>query len=296
MSEAVTHRISAEGADLLMLAGVNDANLLVLEESTGVRVSMRGEQLTIAGELEAVEHVSRVVRAMIELARVGESLDTDVVHRPLANGGDASVQLSNGDYKIALPGMRRVVQPKSAGQQTYVAAMRNNDIVVGVGPAGTGKTYLAVATGHVTGGGELVSYIQRVRNRSRAFAKPTAGAKGTKPAKPATLVYRVLGRRGGMSLLEVVPATGRHHQIRVQLAGISHPIVGDVKYGAGEPLPDKSIALHAACVRVKHPTREEVVTIEAAPPSTEPWRRFRSTIDSYFESRGSERRRERPPD
>ncbi len=168
MSETVTHRISAEGADPLALAGVNDANLLVLEESTGVRVSMRGEQLTLAGELEAVEQVSRVVRAMVEVARMGEMLDTEDIRRLLANGGDASVQLSNGDYRIALPGMRRVVQPKSAGQQSYVAAMRSNDIVVGIGPAGTGKTYLAVAMG--------VEALARKRVRRLVLARPAVEA------------------------------------------------------------------------------------------------------------------------
>jgi len=168
VSETVTHRISAEGADPLALAGVNDANLLVLEESTGVRVSMRGEQLTLAGELEAVEQVSRVVRAMVEVARMGEMLDTEDIRRLLANGGDASVQLSNGDYRIALPGMRRVVQPKSAGQQSYVAAMRSNDIVVGIGPAGTGKTYLAVAMG--------VEALARKRVRRLVLARPAVEA------------------------------------------------------------------------------------------------------------------------
>ena len=168
MSETVTHRISAEGADPLALAGVNDANLLVLEESTGVRVSMRGEQLTLAGELEAVEQVSRVVRAMVEVTRMGEMIDTEDIRRLLANGGDASVQLSNGDYRIALPGMRRVVQPKSAGQQSYVAAMRSNDIVVGIGPAGTGKTYLAVAMG--------VEALARKRVRRLVLARPAVEA------------------------------------------------------------------------------------------------------------------------
>jgi len=143
------------------------------------------------------------------------------------------------------------------------------------------KTYLAVVLGHVEDdGGELVSWLERVRNRSRAVTGPS------KDAKQAVLTYRVLDRRDGFSLLEVKPATGRHHQIRVQLAGISHPVAGDMKYGAPEPLADKTIALHAARIAVKHPTRDETVTVESAPPadarSGGPWDRFRTTIDSYF--------------
>lgn len=152
------------------------------------------------------------------------------------------------------------------------------------------KTYLAVVVGEVgSAGGELVSWIERVRNRSRAVPRPSARA------KKAVLVYRVLSRRGGLTLLELNPGTGRHHQIRVQLAGIGHPVAGDLKYGAGEPLADKTIALHAARLGVAHPTRDEPVFISAPPPMIEPWRTFRSTIDDYFGKGGRGRRRARPP-
>ena len=142
------------------------------------------------------------------------------------------------------------------------------------------KTYLAVALGRVaSSGGELVSWIERDHKRARAAGQPSA------KAKEAVLDFRVLDRRGGFSLLELKPRTGRHHQIRVQLAGISHPIVGDMKYGAAEPLEDKTIALHAARLSVKHPTRDEIITIEAPPPPAVPWAVFRSTIENYFASR-----------
>jgi phosphate starvation-inducible PhoH-like protein len=168
MSDRVTHRISAEGADPLALAGVNDANLLLVEKATGARVSLRGEQITVAGELEAVELAARVTSAMVDLARLGEPLDDADVRRLLGNGGDASVQLTNGDYKIALPGMRKVIQPKSPGQQAYVSAMQENDIVVGIGPAGTGKTYLAVAMG--------VEALSRKHVRRLVLARPAVEA------------------------------------------------------------------------------------------------------------------------
>jgi 23S rRNA pseudouridine1911/1915/1917 synthase len=148
------------------------------------------------------------------------------------------------------------------------------------------KTYLAVVMGRVEGrGGELVTWIERDHNRSRAAARPSA------KAKKAVLGYRVVERRGDLTLVELRPGTGRHHQIRVQLAGVSHPVVGDLKYGAVKPLPDKTIALHAARISVKHPTRDERVTVEAPPPQSEPWNTFRATIDSYFGSGVSTRRR-----
>ena len=147
MTGRVTHRISTEGADPLGLSGVNDANLMALEGATGVGATLRGEQLTLAGDLAAVERATRVASAMIDLARMGQVLDPDQVRRLAEDAADPAAELSNGDYRIALPGTRRVITPRSAGQREYVAAMRENEIVIGVGPAGTGKTYLGVALG-----------------------------------------------------------------------------------------------------------------------------------------------------
>jgi 23S rRNA pseudouridine1911/1915/1917 synthase len=165
------------------------------------------------------------------------------------------------------------------------------------------KTYLAVVIGYIAGDrGELVDYITRSHNRSRA-AKPTDSTSdrplstpAKRSAKEAALTYTVLARSDGMTLLEVIPSTGRHHQIRVQLSAAEHSVVGDLKYGAGEPLPDKTIALHAARLRVRHPIKDEVITLEAAPPDGYPWQGFRSTIESYFGRGGREHRREHRPD
>ena len=168
MSKSVTHRLSAEGADPLALAGVNDGNLLELERATGVRASLRGDQVTIAGELEAVERATRVAAAMIDLARMGESLSPDDVVRMVEEGADDGGPQVNGQLKIVLPGLRRVIQPKSAGQREYVTAMRDNDIVVAIGPAGTGKTYLAVALG--------VEALARKRVRRLVLARPAVEA------------------------------------------------------------------------------------------------------------------------
>ena len=145
MSEQVTHRISAEGADFLALSGVNDANLVELEQATGVQVSLRGDRVTLAGEVVAVETATRVAAAMVDLARMGETVTPEDVRRLLDRDEAGDVETGNGDLKIVLPGTRRVVQPKTPGQREYVQAMRDNDIVIGIGPAGTGKTYLAVA-------------------------------------------------------------------------------------------------------------------------------------------------------
>ncbi|MFQ5704279.1 MAG: PhoH family protein [Gemmatimonadales bacterium] len=143
----MSHRLSAEGADLLALAGVNDLNLLELERATGVNASMRGDTVTLAGRIEDVERATRIARAMIDLARMAQPISPEDVRRLAEEDDPGAERSSNGDMKIVLPGTRRGVQPRTAGQRNYVQAMRDNDIVVGIGPAGTGKTFLAVAMG-----------------------------------------------------------------------------------------------------------------------------------------------------
>ena len=144
----VEHRLDTEGADPLMLAGVNDRNIHELSRLFSVRVVLRGNHLILTGELPNVEAAVPVVQHMIELSRLRAPFDTPDIARfadgVAALGADGMVH-PDDEVRIALPGSRRVIVPKSEGQRTYINAIRGNDIVIGIGPAGTGKTYLAVA-------------------------------------------------------------------------------------------------------------------------------------------------------
>jgi phosphate starvation-inducible PhoH-like protein len=167
VTRTITHRVSAEGADPLALSGVNDGNLLELERSTGVRASLRGDQVTIAGDLAAVERATTVAVAMVDLARMGQAISVDDVRRLLQEDGVDPNGAANG-MKVVLPGMRRTVQPKTAGQRRYLEALRDNELVVCIGPAGTGKTYLAVAV--------AVEALARKRVRRVVLARPAVEA------------------------------------------------------------------------------------------------------------------------
>src|SRR5258708_4089825 len=85
MSDDVVHRLSVEGVDPLALAGVNDANLLELARRLGVRVSLRGDNLSLAGSAEAIERAGPVAQALIDLARMGENLDVHDVERLISD-------------------------------------------------------------------------------------------------------------------------------------------------------------------------------------------------------------------
>ena len=183
---SVTQRLNTEGADLLTLAGVNDGNLVELSRVGGVKVALRGDTLSITGPVEFVERAMDIARRMIESARQQVELSADDVLRMSdevdrrRNGGDVrdnGDESDNGDGggggggdspRIALPGIRRVIQAKTPGQAEYLRKMQENDIVVGIGPAGTGKTYLAVAA--------AVDALTRKRVRRIVLARPAVEA------------------------------------------------------------------------------------------------------------------------
>lgn len=143
---AVQHRIPAEGADPLSLSGVNDANLLELGKRAGLRVILRDDHLLLSGDLKDVERAVPVAQHMVEMARNGVPFGTDDVARFYdAAGSENGVRTVADAAPVVVPGPRKTVRPKSEGQAKYLAAIEENDVVIGIGPAGTGKTYLAVA-------------------------------------------------------------------------------------------------------------------------------------------------------
>jgi phosphate starvation-inducible PhoH-like protein len=145
----VEHRLDAEGVDPLLLAGVNDRNLQELHGLYGIRVVLRGDRVILSGPLDSVERSVPVIQHLIELARLRAPFDSHDIER-FAERFDApgagGIVPPDQEMRIALPGSRKVISPKSEGQGRYLEAIRDNDIVIGIGPAGTGKTYLAVAT------------------------------------------------------------------------------------------------------------------------------------------------------
>jgi phosphate starvation-inducible protein PhoH and related proteins len=169
VSGDVTHRLSAEGVDPLALAGVNDRNLIELARQLGVRVSLRGDALSLVGPAAAVERAAPIAQALVDLARIGDPLDVQDVDRLIAEEAQGTLgQAPAGETRIILPGLRRVIQPKTPGQRDYLQAIAQHDIVVGIGPAGTGKTYLAVAA--------AVDALARKRVRRIVLARPAVEA------------------------------------------------------------------------------------------------------------------------
>lgn len=130
------------------------------------------------------------------------------------------------------------------------------------------KTYWAIVGKQpVQAEGTLVHWLTRdeKRNMARAYEREVPGS------KRAVLDYKVIARGERYWLLEVTLHTGRHHQIRCQLAKMGCPIKGDLKYGFPRSNPDGSISLHARRLSFEHPVTHEQITVEAPAPAGNLW-------------------------
>jgi phosphate starvation-inducible PhoH-like protein len=140
----LTLKDSRESASLY---GTLDENLRLLESEFDTQLVARGEQLRIQGPTAQVEQVRRVIEEMQNLVQRNTPLDRnriqDLIRLVKNEDGDKVREVL--DDSIQVNGRHRKISPKTAGQKRYLDAIRRNDIVFGVGPAGTGKTYLAMA-------------------------------------------------------------------------------------------------------------------------------------------------------
>lgn len=129
------------------LFGSFDENIKILEKEYGVSIILRGSELKVSGETESVARACAAVSALLSLASKGENLNEQNIRYAisLSDEGNAGELTKLGGDCICITSKGKPIKPKTLGQQKYVEAIRRNTIVVSIGPAGTGKTYLAVA-------------------------------------------------------------------------------------------------------------------------------------------------------
>ena len=144
----VTRRLSlAPDVDLVQLLGRNDDHLRTLENALDIRIVARGHDVTLMGDEEQVTKGERAIVQLAELVRAGTPLRAGEVRaalRMLSDDADADLKSVFADA-IAVPSRKKWIAPKTLGQKRYVDAIRTHDMVFGIGPAGTGKSFLAVA-------------------------------------------------------------------------------------------------------------------------------------------------------
>ena len=137
------------------------------------------------------------------------------------------------------------------------------------------KTYWAIVQGcPKVPEARLENYLTRNETLNKSFiAKP-----GAKEAKLAVLTYKTLVKGEHYTLLEINLETGRHHQIRCQLAAIGCPVKGDLKYGAKRSNPDGGISLHARQIAFIHPVSKIKLCITAPVPNDSLWQQFAASV------------------
>ncbi|HXJ19915.1 MAG TPA: PhoH family protein [Polyangia bacterium] len=148
MSETVTERLTLEDNRVaLALFGERNSNLKLIERETGAQLHSRGNDLTIVGPGDEVAVARSLVEQLYGMARGGAPISPEDIGRAaVALRADAGVDLRDVFHDtILVAGRARPIAPKGLAQKRYVDAIREHDIVFGIGPAGTGKTYLAMA-------------------------------------------------------------------------------------------------------------------------------------------------------
>lgn len=145
MTEKIVNADRVE--DLISVFGSFDENIKRIEESLGVTIVNRGVDLKVTGEEEAVDKAARTLESLLTLAAKGEVIDEQRVRYliTLVREGNVSQVAKMAKDVVCITAKGKPIKAKTVGQQEYMKAIGKHTITLGVGPAGTGKTYLAVA-------------------------------------------------------------------------------------------------------------------------------------------------------
>ena len=148
MSHVTERIVSVERVeDLIAVFGSFDENIKRIEDALEVNIVNRGNELKISGDTESVDKAARTLEGLLSLAARGETIDEQRVRYLITlvqEGNDALVSQIAKDV-VCITANGKPIKAKTVGQQKYMKAIQSNTITIGVGPAGTGKTYLAVA-------------------------------------------------------------------------------------------------------------------------------------------------------
>lgn len=146
MSEQLTVLQVDNPNEAIMLLGISDANLKLIEEAFHVQIITRGAQIHLAGEAEAKEQVTQLLHALLKVIRKGINIDPRDVATAIEMTQKGTIEYFAElyDEEIARTTKGKPIRAKTIGQREYIQAIRHRDVIFGIGPAGTGKTYLAV--------------------------------------------------------------------------------------------------------------------------------------------------------
>ena len=147
MDNVVTHRLSSRGIDPIDLFGQQDIRLRAIESEFDAKIVVRGEEIIVTGEDDVVQQITQVLRELMRSVKHGQIQEiSDIIRasRSIKEANQDANQPFAGEF-LDIMSKRERIRARGPNQQRYVEAVRDTDIVFSIGPAGTGKTYLAVA-------------------------------------------------------------------------------------------------------------------------------------------------------
>ena len=160
---------------IMELFGDFDKNIQIIEEAFDVKIISRDNKIKISGSSEGVVKAETVIKRLINLVTEGDIITKQSVSYLVQLANDNEMKMVNGfcaDY-VCVTARGRQIKCKTHGQKKYVEAMKNNDVVFGIGPAGTGKTFLAVAMAVTAfkkeGSGQDCAYKTGCGSRGKAW-------------------------------------------------------------------------------------------------------------------------------
>ena len=153
------------------LFGIKDENLRFIQSHFNTRIVARGDIIAVTGESSEVAEVTAVFEELLKLIRQGDRVtkrDVDYILNQRRDQSEPSIQEVYAPSNVTLRGRKGLIKPKSPGQRQYLQSIANHDVVFGIGPAGTGKTYLAVAA--------AVNALEQKKIRRILLARPAVEA------------------------------------------------------------------------------------------------------------------------
>lgn len=168
---------------MIDITGAENRVARLMEDSLATRVTLRGDRIEIAGEAGEADAIAKLFSELIDRAQAGHSLDMHAVRSAIGNIAHEGRYVSPYGDDVVLDARGRKVRPKTLGQKRYLEAIRENVITFGIGPAGTGKTYLAMASA-------LAALRDRQVNRL-VFTRPVVEAGENLGFLPGTLEEKI---------------------------------------------------------------------------------------------------------
>ncbi len=143
---AIEKRMSLENVDMMSLLGMNDNNIKLVEDRFNTSITVRGQNVILKGVLEEIDTVEKVIKEMVYVLNTNGTLRSSDVETILDLAIQGKEIINDKDYDaIVLYTKNDVIKARTPGQNRYLETAKKNDICFAIGPAGTGKTYLAVA-------------------------------------------------------------------------------------------------------------------------------------------------------